>query len=487
MTLKRRLFFSNLLMLVIPALLAVLVLVAALGAFAAFAAPADLRLSSQHERQETRARLTGLAGDWLAAPGGEERDGLAARLDQACRGQNACLVVYAHGAEYTFGQRPAGMDGALGRALDALDGAGTVSDGRRELTGGALAEGRYRLYSPVPALDARALKQNAALFLAASVAAVLAAVAAVNRFLTRFVLRHITRPLQTLADGAAQIRDGNLDHRIVYDQPDEFAPVCAAFNEMAGRLRDSVQKTQREEAGRKELLASISHDIRSPLTAIRAYVEGLIDGVADTPQKQAAYLDIIRARADELDRLVKKLFLFSKMDLGEYPYAPELLDPAGEIREFLAAAARDYRRQGLAVEAGPLPEGAWILADPTYFRSILTNLLDNCARYKAKPLGAARLDGRIEGCSLVLAVSDDGPGVPEQALPRLFDVFYRADPARRPAGGSGLGLAIVARAAARMGGRVSARNLPDGGLCVTLTLPLAAPEKGDHHETDPDH
>ena len=157
----------------------------------------------------------------------------------------------------------------------------------------------------------------AATLLAAAVVIVLAAVLVTNRFLTRFVFRHIQEPLETLAEGVHQIRDGNLTHRIAYDSRDEFQPVCEDFNDMAQRLRASVEQSQREEASRKELLASISHDIRSPLTAIQAYVEGLLDGVADTPEKQREYLTILQAKATEMDQLVRKIFLFSKMDLGE--------------------------------------------------------------------------------------------------------------------------------------------------------------------------
>ena len=98
-----------------------------------------------------------------------------------------------------------------------------------------------------------------------------------------------------------QIRDGNLTYRISYTEPDEFRPICEDFNDMAGRLRDSVSRSQKEEESRKELLAGISHDIRSPLTAIQAYVEGLLDGVADTEEKRTAYLSIIQKKSVEMD------------------------------------------------------------------------------------------------------------------------------------------------------------------------------------------
>lgn len=118
-----------------------------------------------------------------------------------------------------------------------------------------------------------------------------------NRFLIRFVFRKIERPLDILTKGVHEIRDGNLDYRIHYDGNDEFLPVCEDFNEMAERLKTSVCQIQRQERSRKELVAGISHDIRSPLTSITAYVEGLLDGIARTPEAQRQYLETIRAKA----------------------------------------------------------------------------------------------------------------------------------------------------------------------------------------------
>lgn len=143
-----------------------------------------------------------------------------------------------------------------------------------------------------------------------------------NRFLTRFVFQKIEEPLEILAHGAEEIGTGNLDFRIQYGQngqQDEFASVCAAFDDMARRLKNSVERTRREEESRKELLASISHDLRSPLTSIRTYMEGLLDGVTQSAEAQTRYLRTIKKKTEEIERMVSQLFLFSKLDLEEYP------------------------------------------------------------------------------------------------------------------------------------------------------------------------
>ena len=410
MTIKKRLFISNTLMLVIPAVLAVLALAAGVLAFFATSLPdSGYRLVNRHELDETRAELTALAGEWL--DGGS---GTAARLESLCSRNNMCLIIESSGTEAARFGVPAPESAALDGALAALGGTGTVSDGEYELCGESGDGYAVRIYNPVVTVDAHSLKVRAAIFAAAVVAAVLLAVLLTNRFLTRSIFRHICGPLQTLTEGVHQIRDGNLTHRIEYTDEDEFKPVCEDFNDMA----------------------------------------------------------------EEIDDMVRKLFLFSKLDMGEYPYSPERLDAAQEISDFVSASADDYLRRGLRIRPGPLPEGACIDADPTCLRSVLTNLLDNSAKYRSKPTGTAVITAEARGGRLILRVDDDGPGVPEEALPKLFDVFYRSDPSRQnPKQGSGLGLAIAAKAAWRMGGTIRAANLCGGGLSVELEIPLVKEEE----------
>ena len=184
--------------------------------------------------------------------------------------------------------------------------------------------------------------------------AVLAAIWGTNRFLIRFVFKKINDPLTILADGVQEIGGGNLDYRIDYREKDEFAPVCEAFNEMAARLKTSVARTRQDEESRKELLAGISHDLRSPLTSIRAYVEGLLDGVAKTPEARQRYLLTIKAKAEDIDRMVSQLFLFSKLDMAEYPMEPRTLRLDEFVTDLAAETAGEYQRNGLEVTVEPI-------------------------------------------------------------------------------------------------------------------------------------
>jgi len=319
------------------------------------------------------------------------------------------------------------------------------------------------------------LEKQAAIIIVIVIVAFIAILYVTNRFLTRFVFSKIKQPLDLLSGGTREISSGNLDYRIAYDQEDEFKPVCEDFNSMAARLKASVEEVQRDEHNRKELLAGISHDLRSPLTSIKGFVEGLIDGVAATPEAQREYLGIIRQKTDDINNMVSKLFLYSKLDMGDYPTNPENLTIGEEINDLLNACKEDYKTRGLTIVTTGLQAGYRVVADPVQLGSIIINILDNSAKYKEKE--TARMEVRCERENGVVRVTfdDDGPGVPEEALPMLFDVFFRSDPSRSNARqGSGLGLAIAAKAAARMNGRIAAENRAEGGLRIVLEIPEAA-------------
>lgn len=292
----------------------------------------------------------------------------------------------------------------------------------------------------------------------------------VNRVLSRGVLKKIEGSLNELSAGLRRLREGALDFRLPGSPSDEFSAVRADFNATAQRLQQLVEQERQSEKNRQELLAGISHDLRSPLTAIRAYAEGLLDGVARTPQDQAQYLTIIRDKTRDLQALVNKLFLFSRMDLGQNEDHPEPVSLAEELTLLHQVLAPEYAGRGLALTltcAGP-GEGR-VLADPDTLHRVVANIAENSAKYGAAALNIAL---REEPSFVSVTFTDDGPGVPPEALPHIFDAFYRADPARNEKiAGSGLGLAIVSRAVRNMKGRIIARNVQPHGLLLEIQLP----------------
>ena len=478
MTIRKRLYLSNILMIVVPVCIALLISAGCVGGmWLAVRSGGGLMVDDSEDFYQLSAGIAELAEQALS-PEGVEQDALNDLTDLL--NQNAVALTITQDGEtvYRCGAETAD-DSALIAAADTLGGNARLSNGERSLFAHTVekrgTEYRILLLGSVQAVSYTSLKVAGALAVLVLLCAVLAAILLTNRFLTRFVIRRVTGPLDLLAGGVREIRDGNLDHRIEYDSADEFAPVCAAFNEMAERLAASVEQSMRHEQSRKELLAGISHDLRSPLTSIRAYVEGLLDGVARTPEMQQRYLQTIRTKAEDIDRMVSQLFLFSKMELDEYPTHPQPLRLDEAVQELARTAETDYPDLRITAETVP----ATVKADPDELHRILRNIADNSRKYKNKPVGNLHIALQTTENDCILSLTDDGPGVPPDACGKLFDVFYRSDPARKnPAGGSGLGLAIAAKAVQRMNGNIRAENAENGGLRIVITLP----KEEDHAE-----
>lgn len=300
-----------------------------------------------------------------------------------------------------------------------------------------------------------------------------------NIILSRFVFRHITSALAALVSGVNTIRDGDLACRIRYTAKDEFLPVCEAFNEMAGRLLAGVQAKQRDEASRQELMAGISHDLRTPLTSIKAYAESLAGNVADSPAKREKYINTIKMKADDMEKLIQQLFLFSKLETSEFPMDIETIDVNKELAIIVDALKEEFDRSGIVITPHTGGEELLVRLDRLQFRNAVYNILDNSRKYKNADRGTVVIASRTTEGKVFVTISDDGPGVPGEALGKLFDVFYRSDPARSASvQGSGLGLAITAKIMRQLGGNIRAENNADKGLSIIITLPLY----GNQHE-----
>lgn len=298
--------------------------------------------------------------------------------------------------------------------------------------------------------------------------AIIAVIGFTSWFLADFMIRRLLPPLEDLKKGAEQIQSGDLDIHLTHEGKDEFSPVFSAFNLMAKELSASLKARELEERSRKELIASISHDIRTPLTAIKAYVEGLIDGVARTEEKKERYLKVIYKKTNELDDMIEQLFLLSKMDVGSQAVPMASMDLSPFLEGLVEENRYAFQQKGLSI-AYTGPAHAEISGNPMLLERLLLNLWENSAKYKTGEMGHIAMALTADGQKVQLTVTDDGPGVPEEALPHLFEAFYRTDKARSQTGnGSGLGLAIVSRAMAMMHGRVHAENRKPHGLAIIM-------------------
>jgi len=298
------------------------------------------------------------------------------------------------------------------------------------------------------------LKSSLLIIAIASVA--LSALAAV------LLAAHFRRPILRLADGARALADGRYDTRLEVERSDELGELAHSFNLLA-------QKLDQVEASRRQWVADTSHELRTPLSVLRAQLEAVQDGVRPAgPEGTAAMLRQVLS----LNKLIDQLYALARADVGDLEYQRHRLDAWLLAREQATAFADKLSAAGMAIEIGPAPGASMVLADPERLRQVFSNVLENCIRYCGAGARVS-LQARSDGGALDILVDDSGAGVPESALARLAERFYRVEGSRsREHGGAGLGLALCQRIVAAHGGQLRFARSPLGGLQVLVRLPL---------------
>jgi len=473
-TIQKRLYLSNILMIIVPvgitivtAFLCLLILWAVLGR------TTGLGFSDSEDFLQAQGTIALAVKEALNTNHDEQikrLNSLSRLLDDA----SMSITILEDGKLlYQYGAT-SNKDARLMTAVDGMGEGGVLSTTDRSLFADTLLMGgkSYQLYlfSTPRRYTYTTLKMVFALSLLILVAVIVLSVYVTNFFLTKFVFQKINQPLNILTDGVHQIRDGNLSFQIVYEGDDEFAAICADFNEMAVKLKHSVEQTRLHEESRKALVAELSHDLRSPLTSIQAYVSGLLDGIASTKETQHRYLLTIQKKAEEIQHLVSQMLLFTKMELDEYPLHPESMDLKQGLLQFFNDAQTEYAAQGLTITYELCD--AQITADRAALNRVLTNIMDNSVKYKTKEQGVMHVVLSDTGDGYQLSMTDDGPGVAHDSLAKLFDLFYRESVSRQnPQMGSGLGLSIAAKIVERMGGAIRAEPAYPQGLSLLIRLP----------------
>lgn len=294
-----------------------------------------------------------------------------------------------------------------------------------------------------------------------------------GRFLARLLSAQILAPLAELRAAAAAIRQGDLSRALPPMGSDEVGETCRAFDEMRQDLARARVREAAEEERRRELFIGILHDIATPLTAIKGYASGILDGIARTPEKQRTYAERISASAATMERLTSRLREFLRLGSAQLPLTWETVHAREFLSTVIAEYASDCDEQGihLALEDGDTD--AAIRIDRAEFARVLKNLWENSSKYRCGERVHVHMTLAVEGDLLAICCDDDGVGVRAEELPRLFDSFYRTDAARtNVAAGSGLGLAIVRQIMTAFGGDVRAESSPIGGLRIVLLLPI---------------
>jgi signal transduction histidine kinase len=294
-----------------------------------------------------------------------------------------------------------------------------------------------------------------------------------NGFLTFLVSRSFIKPLYMLKHAAEQIKEGNLEQEVELNRKDEIGELGASFEEMRIRLNESIHLQLEYEENRKELISNISHDLKTPITGIKACVQGIQEGIADTAIKQEKYINMIAKKAEDMDHLIDELMLYSKLDLNRLPFHLEPIDLHLFLQDCVEELRLDPRMEEINltffVETDkPVP----ILGDREKLRRVMMNIIGNSLKYMNKVQKEIKVELFDDKTKATVHIRDNGPGIESGALSHIFDRFYRADPSRNTeTGGSGLGLAIVKQIVEGQGGRVWAESQLGEGTSIYFTLP----------------
>ncbi len=293
-------------------------------------------------------------------------------------------------------------------------------------------------------------------------------------YLSRLLSRQIIEPLSELRLAATRIREGKLDEPLVVSSQDELGDTCRAFERMRMELKEAKDLQEKYEQNRKELIAGISHDLATPLTMVKGYASGVIDGIAKTEEKRSHYMEMIYKTACNMEKLVDTLFLFSKLELGRVPFHPESLSIKEYLVDFLEEKHVAYKERGLNISLITKGADKHVYLDRVHFQRIIDNILENAIKYNRSSMSPFEIViNNQNNREITVSFIDHGPGVDFAEREKLFDIFYRTDKARSNVEkGSGLGLAVVKQMVETMNGTIKAQETPGGGLTIICSFPV---------------
>ncbi|GFO86811.1 sensor histidine kinase [Anaerostipes butyraticus] len=293
-----------------------------------------------------------------------------------------------------------------------------------------------------------------------------------STFLSWFMYREFVGPIRELKAGAERIKDGNLDNDVVIRSGgEEIRELCDSFNEMRAELKDSIDARMVYEKQNRDLISNISHDLKTPITAIKGYVEGIMDGVADTPEKMDRYIKTIYNKANDMDVLINELSLYSKIDSNIIPYNFERININAYFKDCVDEIGADLEQKGMMFSyRNYCSENAMVTADPEQLKRVINNIINNACKYNNKAKGKVSITLTEFDRKIQVEIKDNGMGISKEDLPHIFRRTYRADMSRNSAGGSGLGLSICKKIIEEHGGEIWAESKLRAGTTIFFTL-----------------
>ena len=300
-------------------------------------------------------------------------------------------------------------------------------------------------------------------------------------FLALWMYWSIVDPLKKVQLATENIKNGNLDFKLKLSnkkKKDEISELYEDFEEMRKRLKDNAEEKVEADKRDKEFISNISHDLKTPLTSIRGYCEGIMDGVASTPEKMDKYVRTIYTKTNEMDDLINQLTLYSNIERKSVPFDFNEVSAEEFFGDCAKALELELDAQSIRFAYDDrLREDCRLVVDEEQIRRVMNNIVSNSVKYAhVSPL---EITMKIEdaGSEIRVSLADNGVGIAPKDLPHIFDRFYRADSSRnRSTGGSGIGLSIVKSIIEEHGGSVEASSEKDKGTVISFLLKKAKEE-----------
>lgn len=290
--------------------------------------------------------------------------------------------------------------------------------------------------------------------------------------LTMWLYKSIVKPIALLKVATENIKQGNLNFSVRAEANDEIGELCIGFEEMRKKLKEQIDISMQYERENKELISNISHDLKTPITAIKGYIEGIQDGVADTPEKMERYLKTVYTKANDMEKLIEELFLYSKLDSNSMTYSFVKLNLNDYFEDCIEEISMDLESRH--IELGFFnyaDKDVVIIADPEQLKRVIINIVNNSAKYIGDRKGLINVRIREEAEFVQIEIEDNGKGIAKSELGHIFDRCYRTDASRNSAqGGSGLGLSIAKKIVEEHGGRIWATSKENIGTSMCFVL-----------------
>ena len=283
--------------------------------------------------------------------------------------------------------------------------------------------------------------------------------------------KRIANPVALLKEATAEIRKGNLDLEIIETGDEEIRELCRDFEVMRIQLKDSIRMKLKYDDDRKMLVSSISHDLKTPITSIKGYVEGILDGVARTEEKKEEYLKTIYSKAESIDFMIDDLLLYSKLDLNQIPFNFEKTDIVEYFNYCIYESTPELAKSNVELKfENKLVKSKYVMLDRERMKRVIMNIIDNSRKYMDKEKGKIKIMLRETNLSIIIEIRDNGAGISKDEINNIFDRFYRADFARSGTKGSGLGLAIAKQIVEGHNGKIWGISHSNKGTSIIISL-----------------